>query len=156
MNYRRRDLDRPRNKYVAAIMALFFGAFGVHKFYLREVGGGIFYVMLMMMSSGAFKIPISGILGIIDAIRLFTMSDQEFNFRYNKGIAIPQKNASRPISTPVKSTSRPVLNRSNPYLKSGIKKYKQYDIDGAIIDFNKALDINPNDPAIHFNLAFAY
>jgi len=46
--------------------------------------------------------------------------------------------------------------RPNPYKSSGIRKYKEYDYDGAIADFNKALEIAPKDIAVHFNLACAY
>ena len=35
-------------------------------------------------------------------------------------------------------------------------KYKDFDLDEAIEDFKKGLDINPNDIALHFNLACAY
>ena len=40
--------------------------------------------------------------------------------------------------------------------KSGIEKYKEYDYKGAIVDFNKALEINPSDSNAHFNIACAY
>lgn len=46
--------------------------------------------------------------------------------------------------------------RSNPFKKSGLKKYKEFDIDEAIIDFQKGLEIEPKDIALHFNLACAY
>jgi TM2 domain-containing membrane protein YozV len=58
-------------------------------------------------------------------------------------------------STPktTKPKSRP---KSNPYKQSGIRKYKDYDYDGAIEDFKKSLEIAPDDIATHFNLACAY
>lgn len=40
--------------------------------------------------------------------------------------------------------------------KSGIEKYKEYDYKGAIVDFNKAVEIDPTDSNAHFNLACAY
>ena len=51
--------------------------------------------------------------------------------------------------------NRPLVTR-NPFKKSGIDKYKDYDYDGAIDDFTKALQIEDRDPAVHFNLACAY
>ncbi len=51
---------------------------------------------------------------------------------------------------------RPAAPKKNPLKNSGIAKFKEYDYDGAIEDFNKALTISPNDIAIHFNLAAAY
>ena len=47
-------------------------------------------------------------------------------------------------------------NRANPYKKSGIRKYKEFALEEAIIDFEKGLEIQPNDVALHFNLACAY
>ncbi|GLR19782.1 hypothetical protein GCM10007940_43980 [Portibacter lacus] len=46
--------------------------------------------------------------------------------------------------------------RENPFKKTGISKYKDYDIDGAIEDFNKGIELDPADMALHFNLACAY
>lgn len=46
--------------------------------------------------------------------------------------------------------------KNNPFKKSGILKYKEYDYDGAIEDFEKGLEINPTDVSIHFNLACCY
>ena len=52
-------------------------------------------------------------------------------------------------------SSRPLVTR-HPFKKSGIEKYKDYDYEGAIEDFTKALQIEDRDPAVHFNLACAY
>ena len=51
---------------------------------------------------------------------------------------------------------RPAAIRKNPLKNSGLAKFKEYDYDGAIEDFEKALTISPDDNAIHFNLAAAY
>ena len=46
--------------------------------------------------------------------------------------------------------------RPNPYKKSGVEKYKEYEYEGAIEDFKKALEIDPKDIPTHFNIACAY
>ena len=51
---------------------------------------------------------------------------------------------------------RTTVAKRNPFKKSGISKFKEYDYDGAIMDFEKALTINPEDIAVHFNLAASY
>ncbi len=61
-----------------------------------------------------------------------------------------RRDYERPASKP---TPKP---KSNPFKNSGIEKYKDYDYEGSIEDFNKALQINPKDIAVHFNLACAY
>jgi len=52
--------------------------------------------------------------------------------------------------------TRPAAPRKNPLKNSGLAKFKEYDYDGAIEDFQKALTISPDDIAIHFNLSAAY
>jgi len=44
----------------------------------------------------------------------------------------------------------------NPYKQSGIKKYKDFDLEAAIEDFKKGLEIDPNDISLNFNIACAY
>ena len=60
----------------------------------------------------------------------------------------------RPPET--RTRRRNVIPKKNPYKQSGIAKFKEYDYDGAIEDFEKALTIDSTDIAVHFNLACAY
>ncbi len=46
--------------------------------------------------------------------------------------------------------------RNNPYKQSGVRKFKEYDYDGATEDFLKALEIDATDVAVHFNIACCY
>jgi TM2 domain-containing membrane protein YozV len=168
-----------RDKNVAGILGLFFGWIGVHRFYLGQVGLGILYAILAV--SG-----ISFILGLIDAIIFFSMDKDAFDIKYNSKFfeAVPRerrnnrntqgpprrgqrrsgrdhrgeyrersRRPAKPVQPPKPPPTKP---RSNPYKKSGIEKYKEYDYDGAIQDFQKALEISPRDIAVHFNLACAY
>lgn len=58
---------------------------------------------------------------------------------------------------PRRETAKPKARKKpNPYKQSGIRKYKDYDYDGAIADFKKSLEIDSTDIATHFNLACAY
>lgn len=66
-----------RNKWVAIVLAFFFGAFGVHKFYLGRIGQGIIYLLFCWTC-------IPAIIGIIEAVIYLTMSDQEFAVKYGK------------------------------------------------------------------------
>ena len=158
-----------KSRLTAAFLALFFGMFGVHKFYLRNPGAGVLYLFIFFMTSRIF--PFSGILALVDAVRLFIMSDNEFDRRYNKGVANGERRDRRNRRTgrkPNRSQSRsrrgrevraskaPVRQRVNPFKKSGIRKYKEYDLDEAIVDFKKGLEIEPSDIALHFNIACAY
>ncbi len=46
--------------------------------------------------------------------------------------------------------------KKNPYKKTGVTKFNDYDYDGAIEDFKKALEIDASDISVHFNLACCY
>lgn len=63
-----------KNKYLAAAFALFAGNFGAHRFYLNQPVWGVLY----LMTCGIF-----GIGAIIDAIAFLTMSEEQFDLRYN-------------------------------------------------------------------------
>ena len=157
-----------KNRVVAGLLAIFLGSFGVHKFYLRDTGGGLFYLFLLFIFARLrFPIPIMIIVGIIDGVRLLNMSDAAFDRKFNKGRYrvkdrreyrvernknIRNKQYRRKTTTPRKRQ----MPKANPFKKSGIKKYKEFDLEEAIIDFNKGLEIEPEDIALHFNIACAY
>lgn len=168
--YLNRKSQKPKNRIVAAFLALFLGAFGVHKFYLNQGGQGVFFILLFVMTAN-FRFPVSAILGFLDAFRLFTMSDDQFHKKYNRGarvnpthrdtkleqrreeqISRSRGTQSRTVSAP----SRAAVKRANPFKQSGIKKYRDFDLEGAISDFSKGLEINNQDVALHFNIANAY
>jgi len=64
-----------RNRTVAAVLALFFGAIGMHKFYLGRTGAGVLYLVFCWT-----LIPF--LLSLIDAILLFTSNDATFYAKY--------------------------------------------------------------------------
>ncbi|MDZ4747105.1 MAG: NINE protein [Saprospiraceae bacterium] len=157
-----------RSKTAAGLFAFFLGWAGVHRFYLGQVGLGIFYVFLTFISFGI----ITGIMGLIDAIVFFSMTEEKFDLKYNsqQGMVPPIYNRRGqqgypPVAqprqrTPVPTTSgnrkAPAREVQNPYKVNGIKKYKEFDLEGAIEDFVKGLEIHPRDISLHFNLACAY
>ena len=172
-----------KDKNGAGILAFFFGIFGVHRFYLGQTGLGIVYLVFFWTS-------IPALIGLIDAIVLFSMDPDDFDMKYNRRRLFPdhrrydtdfsrderrhyrseqrdlrrqrridrrrqqkpQQRRPAPPKVPVPKPSR----IHNPFKKSGIQKYKEYDYEGAIEDFKKALAINQTDVAVHFNLACSY
>jgi TM2 domain-containing membrane protein YozV len=69
MNYK-------KNKTIAIILAIVFGAFGIHKFYLGRIKAGVLYLLF----SWTF-IPL--LLALFDLIVLLTYSKQKFGRKYN-------------------------------------------------------------------------
>lgn len=66
-----------RNRTIAALLALFVGGLGIHKFYLGQTGLGIVYLIF-------FWTFIPALIGLVEAIRLLLMSDVEFAQRYGE------------------------------------------------------------------------
>ncbi|MBK7010281.1 MAG: hypothetical protein IPH36_17425 [Saprospiraceae bacterium] len=47
---------------------------------------------------------------------------------------------------------QPLRVRANPFKNSGLAKYKDFDLDGAIADFKQGLEIDANDVALSLAL----
>ncbi len=67
-----------KDKTTAALLALFLGYLGVHRFYLRQSGLGVFYIFSNIFFGLGF------FLGIIDFFRFLFMEEEEFDFKYNR------------------------------------------------------------------------
>jgi TM2 domain-containing membrane protein YozV len=79
------------NKISAGLLALFIGTLGIHWFYLNETSKGVTYLLLTILGwltfglfFGAIIILVISILCLIDGISFLTMSDKDFNKKYNK------------------------------------------------------------------------
>jgi TM2 domain-containing membrane protein YozV len=185
---RRRNTQRENNRIIAGLLAFIGGTFGLHRFYLNDVGGGIFYIVLFFITMRFF--PVTMVLGIIEALRLFNMDQEEFDKKYNQGKRSSRERRWRetpgseyrkrrdmkrePMDTRgyrgdynrdrnASSRSsgryvrkRPPLPRRNPFKSSAMDKYREFELEEAIEDFNQALKIGEKDPEIHFYLAAAY
>lgn len=64
-----------KNKLVAALLALFLGALGVHEFYLGRNGKGI--MMLLFCWTG-----IPAFIGVIQGILMLVSNDENFQLKY--------------------------------------------------------------------------
>jgi len=60
------------------LLAIFVGSLGVHQFYLGSVGTGIIIFASNLLCGLGF------IIGVIEGILLLTMTDEEFDKRYNQ------------------------------------------------------------------------
>ncbi len=169
MNNTRKYQKRISRK-TAAMLSLFFGGFAAQKIYLRQRGLSFVMISILFVTSMAM-FPFFAIFGVFEAVRLFSMSDDQFDRKYNRYAfknrrddylerrRERQVNKSRSRSTRRRGKETPrrsSILKANPFKNSGIKKYKDYDLEGAIEDFSQGLNINPGDVALHFNIANAY
>ncbi len=164
-----------RDKYTAAFLSMIFGWSGMHQVYLRKPGRAFIFIAVFIFVSGWLAAG----LGFLNALALLMMSQEEFDRRYNQGkpTQTPTWRRNRdyrrrdrsynPSRRRPSSETRTYRERTrnvkvserkkpNPFKTTGIKKYKDFDLDGAIKDFKQALEIDPSDIATHFNLACAY
>ncbi len=156
-----------KSKYTTAALAFFMGMFGTHRFYLgqRFLGilyGFIFFVCMMItFEENQPAIIFPAILAFVDSVLFAVMPQQEFDERYNRKQVRRRERRDRYYEeAPTRRTQPQALprhaNTLSEYKRSGIEKFRDYDFEGAIEDFLKALEIQPNDPATHFNLACSY
>ena len=89
------------------------------------------------------------------ARRDYQREDRKYSRRYDPNQRKRREEQRRPTSRSRQTTTRKVP-KDNPFRSSGLAKFKDYDYEGAIEDFKKALQINNEDIAVHFNLACAY
>jgi TM2 domain-containing membrane protein YozV len=171
-----------KDKNLAAVLAFFGGAVGLHRFYLGQVGLGVLYFFIP---------PISLLLGVIDAISFLSMDQATFDAKYNKEQYNPvqpaqsgrkmtdrerrhqqrqqersrreqmradQRATRRSGSSPSRATRTSPVNTANGQAErqAGLRYFKDFEYDRAIIAFERALEKNPRDVASHFNIACSY
>ncbi len=148
----RRTVYKERSRLNAAFLAFIGGVIGLHKFYLRDTGGGIFFIILSIVTINVLFFPVTVVLGIFDAMKLLMMPDSEFDRKYNRHLL--KQNRSYRSNQRSRVVERPTKRvRKNPFKKSGIKKYKEFALEDAAIDLKKALEVDDQDADIYFNLA---
>ena len=73
-----------KNKFVAGLLALFAGAFGVHKFYLGFNRAGLIMLAGTLLGWVLFFLPtmIVGVIAFVEAIIYMTRTDDQFHDTY--------------------------------------------------------------------------
>ncbi len=106
-----------KDKLTAGLLALFTGGLGIHKFYLGDTKKGVLYVCLCWTG-------VPGILALIDAIKLLTMSNEEFDATYNSG-ENTNGNPSVASSQSYNKSAESTTNSSTQDLASVLMEYKK-------------------------------
>lgn len=161
-----------KSRTVAAMMAFLGGMFGVDRFYLGQHQLGIFFTFLTIIGISSFGIPIAALAGFLHGAYLLTSTDEQFDKKYNKGYQNRNRKRQTRVQRENNRASRELRDmdmqrekyaykkqtkqRNNPFLSSGAKKHKEYDLDGAILDYEQALELSPKNIKLHYNLASVY
>jgi TM2 domain-containing membrane protein YozV/cold shock CspA family protein len=76
-----------KNKWIAALLAFFLGAFGIHKFYLGKNNAGLIMLGVFLVGIIFLGVPslVIGIIAFIEAIIYLIKSDEEFYEDYVAG-----------------------------------------------------------------------
>ncbi len=70
------ELKTTKNRVVAALLAIFLGTFGIHKFYLGRPVQGVIYLLF-------FWTFLPGLIGFFEGIIYLLMSDKSFEAKYS-------------------------------------------------------------------------
>ena len=73
--------ETKQKKLIAALLAIFLGWVGAHKFYLGYMKAGIIQLVVTLVTCGS----IGSIVGLIEGIMYLVKSDDEFEATYING-----------------------------------------------------------------------
>lgn len=91
-----------KNKTTAGLFALLLGGLGVHKFYLGQSGMGVLYLLF-------FWTGIPAIVALIEGVMYLTMSDEDFNLKYNSTQVILQQISQQAASNQNPAQPQPII-----------------------------------------------
>jgi TM2 domain-containing membrane protein YozV len=113
-----------KERKTAAILAILVGGIGGHKFYMRQYGLGVLYLLF-------FWTFIPAIIGVIEGIMLFTQSDEKFQEKVKKVTPIQKQAPVKAVNS--QSTSTTVVVDSNEVellLNNSLQKVQKQQDDG--------------------------
>ena len=70
-----------KSRGVAAILALFFGAIGLHYFYIGKTNAGILFLVASILSCGALAV-VTQIVSFVQGILFLVSTQEEFEMRW--------------------------------------------------------------------------
>lgn len=150
-----------KKKRVAALLALFFGIFGAHRFYLDQREKGILYLMAFLLC--VFVVPrlawmagVLAIIGFVDFLLLVSMPRATFDARYNASAVEREQARLKAEEAAAADPKRLLAERFRQLLEKARAEHREYDYDKALAFLHKALDIKYDDPEAHFLAACCY
>ncbi len=154
-----------RKKNLAAVLALFLGIMGVHRFYLGQRGKGIAFLTFFIIGvalSADTDLPVIlplAILAFVESVLLFAMPRGEFDLRYNKGAKELKKvKRIRRKAESRRPTQRDysLQSRIRRVMEGGKKKFKARRFEEAIDEFDAVIEWAPENAEAHYYLASCF
>ena len=155
-----------KNRLVAVFFAFFGGVVGLHKMYLRGWSAGsprLVFFFLAIFLRWPIVLVILTIIAILEGILLVTQDQETFDKKYNSGEPSPatsrrERHKERKQRRRRRKAPRPaaIFSGAGKFIKSGMKKFRNYDLKGALADFLQAEERDPRSATVHFNLACTY
>jgi class 3 adenylate cyclase/TM2 domain-containing membrane protein YozV len=153
----RKSKRRRKRKFLAGLLALFFGIFGAHRFYLGQRNLGILYLAITLTAMFIITalenlIGMMAIISFIDAIMFWTMPKESFNSKFN------EESVEKQTKTQVEKTEQNAFLKSQVdlYFQKAERYYHDYRYQEAVENLIKAVEIKYDDPEAHFLLARCY
>lgn len=152
-----------KNRFVAVFFAFFGGIVGLHKMYLRgwSAGSGrLVFFFLAIFLRWPIVLVILTIVAILEGVLMASMDQETFDKKYNSGTTEQptaraeqrqQRRRQRRVPRPAA-----IFSGAGKFIKSGMKKFRNYDLKGALADFLQAEERDPRSATVHFNLACTY
>jgi len=156
-----------KSKETATKLAFPFGLFGVHRFYLGQRFLGILYPLFFILGIAegeALFICAPPIISFLDMLLFKSMSDEEFDAKYNKNVAPIAATGVMAGGEENELVQNQQLSSQKSYLKAQFVRNKragenylnEYDYAAAIKEFIKANELKYDDAPVHFYLARCY
>jgi class 3 adenylate cyclase len=150
-----------KKKWVAAMLAFFFGIFGLHRFYLEQRKLGIAYLSMFFL--GAFILPnadqlvaIPALLGFVDFLIFLSSSRANFDERYNKEVLTANQQQQQKARARASDPKAQLLKQRRKYLEEALAAHREYEYEEAIAATVKAIEIKYDDPKVHYFIARCY
>jgi len=156
-----------KSKETATKLAFPFGLFGVHRFYLGQKLWGILYPLLFILGIAegeALLICGPPIVSFLDMLLFKSMSEEEFDAKYNKNVARTSPFETVGFVEDNEVVQKEQLSSQKSFLKAQFVRHKragenylnEYDYANAIEEFIKANELKYDDAPVHFYLARCY
>ncbi len=149
-----------KRKWVAVLLAFFFGMFGVHRFYLGQKPKGIAYLvafiiaMIITTEGNVPFVAFMAILAFIDSILFLVMPQKDFDRKYNQVKTEKKKQPERKIPARKEKVQKP--NRRSRLMQKARQAITKGRYQDSIKILYRVLDLNELDPDAHYDLAICF